>query len=162
MRCFARGLLAIIAVAVTLAAIPSVIPAAQAEDIRRYSTKAKFDDVRLELDTAIIARGLAVHSTGNIAAMLDRTGADVGSTKPIYIAAEFVTFCSAKTSRLAMEADPLNIALCPFAMFIYQSVAKPDEITVGYRRPLGGSGETAAAYAAVDALLDGIAKDAVK
>jgi uncharacterized protein (DUF302 family) len=137
-------------------------PAALAQDFRTYTTKAKFDDVRLELDTAILARGLAIQSSGNLAAMLDRTGADVGSTKPIYIAADFVSFCSAKVSRQAMEADPLNAALCPFTIFVYQSVEKPNETTVGFRRPPAGTGPNAAAYAAIDTLLDGIAKDAVK
>jgi uncharacterized protein (DUF302 family) len=135
---------------------------AQAEEIRSYAVKAKFDDVKFELDTAIIARGLSVHSNGNIAMMLDRTGADVGSTKPIYIAAEFITFCSAKLSRLSMEADPTNIALCPYVISIYQSIDKPDQVTVAYRRLSGGTTESAAAYAAINALIDGIAKDAVK
>jgi uncharacterized protein (DUF302 family) len=138
------------------------------EEIRSYSVKAKFDDVRMELDTAILARGLNTHSTGNIAMMLDRTGADVGSTKPVYIAAEFVTFCSAKLSRRAMEADPAHIALCPFGISIYQTIDKPDEVTVAYRRltwrshDKGGSAETAAALADINALVDGIAKDALK
>jgi uncharacterized protein (DUF302 family) len=144
------------------------------EEIRTYSVKAKFDDVRMELDTAILARGLNTHSTGNIAMMLDRTGADVGSTKPVYIAAEFVTFCSAKLSRRAMEADPSNVALCPFGISIYQTIEKPDEVTVAYRRltsqpkatdgltDIGVATETTAALADINALLDGIAKDALK
>ena len=152
------------------ALLTAVLSPAHADDIRAYSTKAKFDDVRLELDTAIIGRGLAIHSSGNLAAMLDRTGADVGSTKPVYIAAEFVTFCSAKVSRQAMEANPLNAAFCPFSMFIYQSIEKPDEVTVGYRRPTtgtaggpaGNDSASAAAYTAIENLLDGIAKDALK
>ena len=148
------------------AIITAVLSPAHADDIRAYSTKAKFDDVRLELDTAIIGRGLAIHSSGNLAAMLDRTGADVGSTKPVYIAAEFVTFCSAKVSRQAMEANPLNAAFCPFSMFIYQSIEKPNEVTVGYRRPTNGpagrDSASAAAYVAIEVLLDSIAKDALK
>jgi uncharacterized protein (DUF302 family) len=140
----------------------SLLASAHADEIRTYAVKAKFDDIRLELDNAILARGLSVHSTGNIAAMLDRTGADVGSTKAIYVAAEFVTFCSAKYSRMAMEADPSNMTLCPFGMSVYQTVARPDEVTVAYRRITGGTGANAEAYAAVNTLLDGIAKDCVK
>jgi uncharacterized protein (DUF302 family) len=135
---------------------------AAAEEIRTYSVNAKFDDVRLELDTAILARGLSVHSNGNIAAMLDRTGADVGSNKAIYIAAEFVTFCSAKYSRMAMEADAANMTLCPFGISVFQTIAKPDEVTVAYRRLSGGVGASGAAFTAINTLIDGIAKDAVK
>jgi uncharacterized protein (DUF302 family) len=135
---------------------------ARSEDIRTYAVKAKFDDVKFELDGAILARGLSTHSSGNVAMMLDRTGADVGSTKPIYIAAEFVTFCSAKLSRMAMEADPTNITLCPFGISIYQSIEAPDQVTVAYRRLSGAKPESAAAFAAINALIDGIAQDAVK
>jgi uncharacterized protein (DUF302 family) len=139
---------------------------AHSEDIRVYTVKAKFDDVRMELDTAILARGLNIHSSGNVAMMLDRTGADVGSTKPIYIAADFVTFCSAKLSRMAMEADAMNVALCPFTVSLYQTVENPGEVTIAYRRLSGGapvgSPTSVAAYQAIDAFIDGIAKDALK
>jgi len=136
---------------------------AAAQEIRTYSKKADYDDVRFELTNAIINRGLVIDSTGQIGEMLERTGADVGSDKPIYKAAEFFTFCSAKLSRQMMEADPRNIAFCPYVMFIYESVGEPGVVVVGYRRPSGsGSSETQAALAEIDSLLDGIAREAVQ
>ena len=126
-----------------------------AQEIVTYTKKAGFEDVKFDLTNAITNRGLVIDSNGNVGRMLDRTGADVGSTKPIYKAAEYFAFCSAKVSREIMEADPKNLAFCPFVMFVYETAAKPGEVVVGYRRP-------AAAMKSVAALLDGIAKEAVK
>jgi hypothetical protein len=63
---------------------------------RHLRQAASYDDVKFELNDAIIKRGLVVDHIGQIGTMLDRTGPDVGSTKPLYTRAEFFTFCSAK------------------------------------------------------------------
>ncbi|HZT48206.1 MAG TPA: DUF302 domain-containing protein, partial [Hyphomicrobiaceae bacterium] len=78
--------------------------------------------------------------------------------------AEFVTFCSAKLSRAMMEADPANIAYCPYVIFIYEAADRPGETVVGYRRPRPAGSDEASrkALADIDALLDGIVSDAVK
>jgi len=149
-------------VAVVLGA--SCSAAATAQAIGSYSKAAPYEDVKFELSDAIIRRGLVVDHTGQIGTMLERTGPDVGSTKPLYTRAEFFTFCSAKFSRAMMEADLGNIAFCPFVVFIYEAANKPGETVVGYRRPMPASGGEASkkALADIDALLDGIVKDAVK
>ena len=127
------------------------------------STTAKFEDVKFELDNAITERGLVVDRTGDVAGMLDRTGADVGSTKKLYVHGEYVAFCSAKLSRAMMEADPANLAFCPFVVFIYERADKPGEIVVGARPPLiRGDAASRAALANVEALLKGIVDAAVK
>jgi uncharacterized protein (DUF302 family) len=136
---------------------------AQGTALMLYSKKGGYDDVRFDLQNAIISRGLTVDFNGQISKMLERTGADVGSTKSIYKQAEYFTFCSAKLSRTTMEADPLNVGFCPYVVFIYETAAAPGTIHVGYRRPqLQGSVESKAALEAVERLLDSIAKDAVK
>ena len=97
--------------------------------------------------------------------MLGRTAADVGATQTVYHHADFIAFCSAKYSRAMMEADPTNIAFCPFTVFIYETKAKPGEIVVGYRRPILPANPSAAAAKAaadVDALMAKIVEDAVK
>ncbi len=135
-----------------------------AQAIAIYSKVAPYEDVKFELSDAIIRRGLVVDHTGQIGTMLERTGPDVGSTMPLYTRAEFFTFCSAKFSRAMMEADLGNIAFCPYVVFIYEAAKKPGETVVGYRKPMPVSGGEASrkALAAIDALLDGIVKDAVK
>ncbi len=154
-----RGLGALILVPVLLLAAG---PAA-AQEVRTYTRKASYDDIRFELTNAIINRGLTIEQNGQIGKMLERTGADVGSDKPIYKSAEFFTFCSAKLSRQMMEADPMNIGFCPYVMFIYEGVGEPGVIVVGYRRPPdSGSPDTKAALAEIDALLDGIAREAMQ
>lgn len=136
---------------------------ASAQDIRTATTKASFEDVKFELSNAIINRGLVIDATGRIGDMLARTGKDVGSETPIYKHAEYVTFCSAKLSRAMMEADPSNIAFCPYVIFLYEPAAKPGEVTVGYRPPIArGDARSKAALAEIDALLAAIIKDSVR
>ena len=137
---------------------------AVAQDIRSYTKTAPFEDVKFELTNAIINRGLVIDYIGQIGKMVERTGADVGSTKPLYAQAEFLTFCSAKLSRAMMEAELSNVGFCPYVVFIYEAAGKPGETVVGYRRPWVASSSEASkkALADIDALLDGIAKDAVK
>ena len=136
---------------------------ASADDVRTYAKRAAFEDVKFELTNAIIDRGLAIDFTGQIGRMLERTGADVGSTKPLYKQAEFFAFCSAKLSRAMMEADLANVGFCPYVVFVYEAAEKPGETVIGYRRPSGsGSDASKKALAEIDALLDGIIRDAVK
>jgi len=149
--------------AVAAVAVAALASAAAAQEIRSYAKKSAFDDVKFELTNAIVGRGLVIDYTGQIGKMLERTGADVGSTKPLYAKAEFFTFCSAKLSRAMMEADPANIGFCPYVIFIYEAAGKPGETVVGYRRPvLVGNEASRKALAEIDALLDGIVKEAVK
>ena len=148
--------------AVCLCASAPFAGIAAAQDVRSYTSKAGFDEVQFELTNAIIARGLTIDYTGNIGRMLERTGPDVGSVKPLYSRAEFVMFCSAKLSRAMMEADLGNIGFCPYVIFIYEAAARPGETVVGYRRPISGGGTASPVLAEVDALLDGIIKDAVR
>jgi hypothetical protein len=152
-----RGLLLALLVAVAGAA------SAAQEDVKLYAVPGKYEDVKTDLTAAIVNQGLVIDFVGNINAMLTRTGADVGSTKPVYLAAEYVMFCSAKLSRAMMEADPRNMAFCPYVMFVYEAAAKPGEIVIGYRRPLGGASEVSkAALVEIDALLDKIAREATE
>jgi uncharacterized protein (DUF302 family) len=124
---------------------------------------APFEDVKFELDNAITERGFVVDRVGDVAAMLDRTGADVGSTKKIYLHAEYIAFCSAKLSRAMMEADPGNLAFCPFVVFLYERADKQGEIVVGTRPPpILGNAASRAALADVQVLLKGIVEAAVK
>jgi hypothetical protein len=148
--------------AVCLCASALFVGIAAAQDVRSYTSKAGFDEVEFELTNAIIARGLTVDYRGNIGGMLERTGPDVGSVKPLYRKAEFVLFCSAKLSRAMMEADLGNIGFCPFVIFIYEPAARPGETVVGYRRPISGGGAASPVLAEIDSLLDGIVKDAVR
>lgn len=136
---------------------------ASAQDLRTYIKAASFEDVKFDLTNAITNRGLVVDYTGNVGGMLERTGKDVGSTKAIYKNAEYFSFCSAKLSREMMEADAANVGFCPFVMFAYVTAVKPAEVVVGYRRlPKGETAASVKALAAVNDLLDGLAKEAVK
>jgi hypothetical protein len=134
-----------------------------AQDLKTYSKNGSYEDVKFELNDAIIRRGLAIDYTGHINTMLERTGAEVGSTRRVYKNAEFFLFCSAKLSRAMIEADPINVGYCPYVVFLYEAAEKPGEIVVGYRRPLPrGNAASKQALAAIEELLAGVVTDAVK
>jgi len=128
-----------------------------------YSKKAKFEDVRDDLKLAIEAQGLVIDYQSFVNRMLERTGKDVGSARKLYADAQAFVFCSAALSRKTMEADPANVALCPYSMMVYATAKEPGKVTVSYRRPWrpDGSGASKAALREVEALLDGIAREAV-
>lgn len=159
---FVSKLLAIAAGALALTA--AMVAPAAADDMRLFEKQGAFADVKSDLANAIVNRGLVNDYTGNIGGMLARTGADVGSTKPIYKSAEYLTFCSAKLSRAMMEADPTNMGFCPFVVFAYEPADKPGTVVVGYRVPSSakGSDATKKVLVEVEKVLEGIAKEATK
>lgn len=128
-----------------------------------YSKRAKFDDVRDDLKLAIEGKGLVIDYHSFVGRMLERTGQDVGSARKLYADAQAFVFCSAVASRKTMEADPANAAFCPYSIVVYATAQDPGTVHVAYQRPWRPDG-TAASKAAlkdVDALLDGIAREAV-
>ena len=164
MRMHMRPVIALLGLALLLTA-PGLAGGGSlaAAELFTKSKSGSFDDVKFDLTNAIIDRGLVVDYTGSVAGMLDRTGADVGSTKKLYRHAEYFVFCSAKLSRQMLEADPSNIGFCPFVVFIYERVDKPGEIVVGARPPTPrGDDASRKALGEVDGLLQGIVSDAVK
>jgi uncharacterized protein (DUF302 family) len=128
-----------------------------------YAKKAKFEDVRDDLKLAIEAKGLVIDYQSFVNRMLERTGKDVGSARKLYADAQAFVFCSAALSRKTMEADAANIALCPYSMVVYATAQEPEKVFVSYRRPWrpDGSAASKAALKQVEALLDGIAREAV-
>ncbi|MBN9670275.1 DUF302 domain-containing protein [Roseibium aggregatum] len=134
---------------------------ASPEGVTVYEVSGAFEDIRFDLENAIVNRGLVIDYVSHIGNMLDRTGSDVGSEKQIFIDAQSMLFCSANLSRKAMEADPANIAYCPYTVFVYETPDKPGSVTVGYRE-LTKTGPEASkmAIAEVNALLDEIAREA--
>ena len=106
-----------------------------------------------DLRIAIEGRGLVIDAVSHVGEMLNRTAADVGASVKVYDHAQVIQFCSATLSRKVMEIDPMNIAFCPYGVFVFQR-AGAEGVTVGYRRlPEGPMQE-------VDALLDAIVREA--
>lgn len=123
-----------------------------AESVTSYETDDSFEDVAFAVESAIIGRGLVIDYVSHVGEMLSRTGEDVGSDIELYEAADVFLFCSAVTSRNVMEEDPMNIAYCPYGIFVADT---GDEVMVGFRDfPSGAMQE-------VQALLDEIVQEAV-
>ena len=87
----------------------------------------------------------------HVGEMLERTRADVGSDVVLFDNADIYMFCSATLSRKVMEADPANIAHCPYGVFVTE---REGEVQVGYRNMPEGPMQD------VQALLDDIAREA--
>ena len=137
--------------------------AADPHPVVSYSKKAKFEDVRDDLKSAIEAKGLVIDYQSFVNRMLERTGKDVGSGRKLYADAQAFVFCSAAMSRKTMEADPANAALCPYSIMVYATAREPEKVVVAYRRPWrpDGSAASKSALKEVEALLDGIAREAL-
>lgn len=123
----------ILAALVAFCLAPSIALAHDERGFEAKQSEQAFDDVVQATKDAIVAKGYVIDYHGFIGDMLKRTGPDVGSTEVLYEDAEFFTFCSAVLSRKMMEADPVNIAHCPYVVFVYQKT-ETNETTVGYRK----------------------------
>ncbi len=123
-----------------------------AEDIITTPFDGSFDDATFAVESAIVGQGLVIDHVSHVGDMLNRTGADVGSDKQIFAAADIFIFCSAKISREVMEADPMNIGYCPYGIFVAED---DDGVKVGYRSYPDGPMQK------VQTLLSGIVEEAV-
>ena len=146
-----------------VALFSAVVLAAGPHPVVTYSKKAKFEDVRDDLKLAIEAKGLVIDYQSFVNRMLERTGKDIGSTRKLYIDAQAFVFCSAVLSRKTMEADPVNMAMCPYSIAVYTMAVEPEKVYVSYRRPWRPDGSAASrrSLKEVETLLDRIAREAV-
>jgi uncharacterized protein (DUF302 family) len=127
------------------------IGAQAGDDVTTMTSAQPFDDVAQAVNDAIVNRGYTIDYHGFIGDMLKRTAGDVGADEKLYNDAEFFTFCSAVLSRDVMEANPADIAYCPYVVFVYQLAEPGSEVTLGYRRLPEGDGRDQ-----VNSLLDDI------
>lgn len=127
------------------------------------SKASSFEDVREAVEMAITDRGMVVNNVSHVGEMLERTGKELGATRQIFLKAEVLEFCSAVVSRNMMEADPDNIVFCPYVISVYVVPENPKEVRVAYRKPqMAGSPASQKALKAVDELLSGIVKEAMR
>ena len=132
-----------------------------------YKTTRKVkDDFSFVVDSikeAIGDRGIKINGVNHIGKMLHRTAAAVGASKDIFKYGQAYNFCSSTLSRATMEADPHNIAFCPYIITIYELTSEPGTVYVTYRKPLlVGNEASRKALKAVGDLLDSIVRDALK
>ncbi|MBE0453105.1 DUF302 domain-containing protein [Roseovarius autotrophicus] len=131
-----------------LVALPAL-----AGEATTYPFEGTFDDATFAVESAIVGRGLVIDLRSHVGEMLNRTGADVGSDVKIFEAADIFLFCSATLSREVMEADPMNIAHCPYGIFVAE---REGGVMVGYRNMPEGEMQK------VQAFLDEIVQEALK
>lgn len=127
----------------------------QAEEHTVYVSDEPYEDVVFAVESAILDRGLVIESESHVGEMLARTGSDVGSAVDLYTNAIVFNFCSASVSRIAMEADIMNIAFCPYGIFVFETPNSPGVINVGHQLMPGEGMEQ------VNTFLDEIIEDAL-
>jgi len=129
------------------------------------TTRMVKDDYAFTVDSikgAIGDRGIKINGVNYIGKMLHRTAEAVGATKDIYKYAQAYNFCSSTLSRATMEADPHNVAFCPYIITIYELTDEPGNVYITYRKPLlVGSEASKKSLKAIGDLLDGIVNDAL-
>ena len=157
--------------AVLLAGLVVPLGSAGAMEKRGYNSAIKegeFADVLQDVKDAIIDRGLVIDYVGHVDTMLERTSETVGSVtergvKSPFLAAKYVQFCSAKLTHDAVSANPYNIAVCPYVVFVFEERAAPGQIVVGYRRPIPGPSRlTRRALNKIEAMLSEIMAEATE
>ncbi|WP_420398009.1 DUF302 domain-containing protein [Nioella sp.] len=124
---------------------------ALAQQAVTYPFDGSFEDAAFGVESAIVGRGLVIDYTSHVGEMLERTREDTGSDVVLFDEADIYLFCSAVVSRQVMEADPMNIANCPYGIFI---ASMEGEVMIGYRVMPEES------MAPVMALLDELAREA--
>ncbi|MDR5652554.1 DUF302 domain-containing protein [Ruixingdingia sedimenti] len=141
--------------AAALAVFALALPAA-ADTLVTRTVEGSFDEIAFAVENAILEKGLVIDSVSHVGDMLERTKADVGATATIFTKADVFQFCSATVSRKVMEADPMNIAFCPYGIYVYELPETPGQIGVAHREyPEGPMQE-------VQALLADIVETALK
>lgn len=89
-----------------------------------------YEDARFAVENAIVNQGLVIDYVSRIGDMLIRTSEDVGGKEHLFANAEIFIFCSASVSRQVMEIDPMNVAHCPYGVFVTERRGK---VMIGYR-----------------------------
>lgn len=107
-----------------------VAGAATAQDVAVLTPyDGSFEDATFAVESAIVGAGLVIDHVSHTGEMLERTRGDVGSDVVLFGAADVFLFCSAAVSRQVMEADPGNIAFCPYSIFVTE---RDGAVHVGY------------------------------
>ena len=128
-----------------------------ADEVVRHAAKGTYEEVRDAVVMAIEGKGLIVDRVAHVGDMLARTAKDVGASRKLYGKAEVLEFCSARISREMMEADPHQIAICPYTIAVYTLPGEAGVVYVSYRRPPRSKG-----MENVHTLLDQIVSEALK
>ena len=139
----------VLALTCALAATPGIA----ADQAITYPYDGSFEDATFAVESAIVGRGLVIDYVSHTGEMLSRTAADVGSDVELFREADIFLFCSAVLSRQVMEADPMNIAHCPYGIFVAD---QGGDVMIGYRQYPAGDMQQ------VQALLDDIVREAME
>jgi uncharacterized protein (DUF302 family) len=139
---------------VLIAALIGFASSANAEGFVTYSSSESFEDVTFAVESAILSKGLVIDSISHTAEMLERTKADVGSNRTLFLGADVYQFCSATISRQVMEVDQQNFLYCPYSIHVFEMPETAGTVTISHAAYEGS-------MAPVQELLESIVKEAL-
>lgn len=149
MKCLA--VTTVLAVLLSINGAP-VIAASPLNPHYTIAIEGSFDDVYDEFTNAIISKGVAIDYVGNVDQMLERTsqaqltkGESSKQFISVYLFAKYMQFCKSGLTHKAVQANPKNLSMCPFVVFIYETAANPGQIIIGYRPPTLSTDESSKA-----------------
>ena len=132
-----------------------------ANPIVSHSIEEEYEYILDNVRNAIIGRGMKINGELHASDMLNRTAADLGFERNVFIHATTVEFCNAPISHKLVLANPDNLVLCPFTVSVYVLTGAPGRVHVAYQVPAAGS-ESQEVLAEVEALLRGIVKESIE
>lgn len=151
----------IIAVIVGLILI-RISPVAMATNpIVTHAIEEEYEYILDNLRNAIIGRGMKINDELHASDMLNRTAADLGFERNVFIHATTLEFCNALISHQLVQANPNNLVLCPFTVSVYVLTGAPDTVHVAYQVPAAGP-ESEGVLDEIEALLRGIVVEALE
>ena len=135
-----------------------------AEDYRvTHVVSGNFEEVRDNVVSAVINRGLVINNISHVGEMLERTGIGLGDYQRIFVRAEILEFCSAAVSRENMKANPHIIVFCPYGIAVYVLPGEPGKVYVSYRKPIGGATpQEVKAVQSLEKLMADIVREAIE
>ncbi|MDH5387739.1 MAG: DUF302 domain-containing protein [Gammaproteobacteria bacterium] len=127
-------------------------------DLMVYEFEGEFEYARNDLIDAIKSRGMVISYRSHAKTMLDRTADAVGITETAYpTGAEIILFCKTNTSHKLIQANPHYLALCPYAISVYDIQNATGKVFLSYRKPPGGIPE----YEDIENLLKDIINEVI-
>ncbi len=114
-----------------------------------YPFEGDFDDATFNVENAILDAGLVIDYISHTGDMLNRTGPDLLPTSYLMLQ---MPQGQDRVPSVYMEANPMNIAHCPYSIFVADQEGK---VVIGYRNYPDG------VMKSVQAMLEGIVQKAV-
>jgi uncharacterized protein (DUF302 family) len=113
-----------------------------------YKSSLPFEQVMEDLQMAIADKGFHINKIMHLDRMWERNRKEGETSRPTFLHAKSIDFCSSVLSRRMTEEDPQRIVNCPFVISVYVLAAEPEITHITHRRVTFGDDSAATREAA--------------